>query len=52
VDSFITKQAAKPTLGDIQELKEEEMKRRREKEEEAKRKREQKVKEKMEEKRR
>jgi hypothetical protein len=52
VDSFITKPAVKPTLGDIQEVKEDEMKRRREKEEEVIKKREQRLKEKVEETRR
>jgi hypothetical protein len=48
LESFITNQAVKPTLDDIREMKEEEIKRRREKEE-ARKKREQKVKEKVEE---
>jgi hypothetical protein len=52
VESFITKQAVKPALDGIREMKKEEMKRRIEKEEEARKKREQKVKENVEEKRR
>jgi flagellar biosynthesis protein FliP len=52
VESFITKQVMKPTLDDIREKREEEIKRRIEKEEEARKKREQKVKEKVEEKKR
>jgi hypothetical protein len=52
VESFISKPAMKPTLGDIQEVKEGEMKRLREKEEEVIKKRELRVKAKVEEKRR
>jgi transposase len=52
VETFITKQPVKPALEEIQEKKEEEMKRRIEKEDEARKKRDQKVKEDVEKKRR
>jgi hypothetical protein len=52
LESFISKHVVKPVLDDIQEKKEEVMKRRIEREEEARKKREQRVKEKAEETRR